>query len=424
LICFASHADLPVASNVFIDSEGNVRLGDFGLATHRRESQYANKVEFSETESSLVYSAVENIGHLIGPVAADASNEASFSEGMTEGVGTTLYRAPEQESGGHHWLQGTKSYSFQADIFSLGVIIFEIFHPPFATYMERAAILSSVRQDRHLSHTNGRDASDSSESERFPSSFINSTQESVQRLILWCLERDPKQRPNADQLLSSDLLPRKMEVEQRYLEEALSLLVGTQSESYLQILDALFSRPTSELTELTFDTDVSAQANNIGYNGGKRTISLVEQLVKSIENIRAGAVDITSLRSLTLSASCVVAATSSFLRARNCGKIAKDGMGMLKKPTQRTAGILAMRAATSTAVTGMFDGIHGADPSVVEFFCCRLKYIFECHGAVRLQCPLLRPRNTGKTMNAVGGPAELINSRGIGMCNINVRCGT
>ena len=36
---------------------------------------------------------------------------------------------------------------------------------------------------------------------RFPTSFIETTPENAQRIILWCLERDPKQRPTAQELL-------------------------------------------------------------------------------------------------------------------------------------------------------------------------------------------------------------------------------
>jgi serine/threonine protein kinase len=54
---------------------------------------------------------------------------------MTGGVGTTFYRAPEQEGTAAKTTgkKGDKSYNLQADIFSLGIIIFELFHRPFTT---------------------------------------------------------------------------------------------------------------------------------------------------------------------------------------------------------------------------------------------------------------------------------------------------
>ena len=59
---------------------------------------------------------------------------------------------------------------------------------------------------------------------------------------------------------------------------------------------------------------------------------------------------------------------------------------MEKVSSRRTAGILAINAAASAAMTGAADGVHGADPR-----CCRksVRWIdvsanFEALGAVRL----------------------------------------
>lgn len=163
----------------------------------------------------------------------------------------------------------------------------------------------------------------------------------------------------------------------------------------------------------TFDTDIAARANSYYSHtgGGKRSSSPSEELVKAIGDIRAGAVD--SFDSLAMNASSLVAATSALKRARNAGRLGKGGRAMLKRATQRTAGILAMRAASAAAVTGTLDGVHGADPVVVERVCSDLKMVFTCHGAVRLTTPLLRPRpGASVESTVVGGPAEVINSRG------------
>jgi hypothetical protein len=132
----------------------------------------------------------------------------------------------------------------------------------------------------------------------------------------------------------------------------------------------------------------------------------------AIGDIRAGAVHPPSFRSLAMSASALIAATSALKRARNAGRLGKGGKVMLKRATQRTAGILAMRAATAAAITGALDGVHGADPIIVEQICDGLKTTFQTHGAVHLRSPLLRPRPNATVEGAVGGPAEVINLRG------------
>jgi hypothetical protein len=186
-----------------------------------------------------------------------------------------------------------------------------------------------------------------------------------------------------------------------------------QSESYLEILRALFGRPTPELVDLTFDTDIAARANSYAHTGGSKRVSPPsEDLMKAISDIRAGAVDPSSFQSLAMSASSLVAATSALKRAKNAGRLGKGGKVMMKRAAQRTAGILAMRAASAAAVTGALDGVHGADPIIVEQICDELKSIFQIHGAVRLKSPLLRPRTGSVLEGHTGGPAEVINVRG------------
>ena len=70
------------------------------------------------------------------------------------------------------------------------------------------------------------------------------------------------------------------------------------------------------------------------------------------------------------------------------------------------------RSAAAAAVTGTIDGVHGADPIVVEKMLEMAKSVFQSHGAVRLRCPLLRPRSHTAQISTVAGPAELIDKRG------------
>lgn len=201
-------------------------------------------------------------------------------------------------------------------------------------------------------------------------------------------------------------------MEQRYLEDALQLLTNTQSDGYIQILEALFKRPTTDLVELTFDTDIAVKANSFGGSGqeGKRAVTPSEGILHAIRDIRAGAVDMSSF--ISMSNSSLTAATAALRRARNAGNIGKGGKGILKRSSQRVAGILAMVAATSAAVEGNLDGVHGADPRIAEAAINHLVGIFQSHGAVRLRSPLLRPRPNSSLYSSTSGPAEVLNARG------------
>lgn len=206
---------------------------------------------------------------------------------MTGGVGTAFYRAPEQE-GKTPSKRGESSYDEHAK------------GPP----------------------ENGKDF-DRLAFERFPKGFTEKVPKNAQRMILWCLERDPSKRPSAEALLNSDLLPRKIEVEQRYLEEALQTLANPQSESYNKILEAMFDSATSDLIEMTFDTDVAAKANNLEIiadtqQGAKRVMSPSEAIMKAITDLRAaGTIDIDSHRS----DECIIVDISngSIASSKECG---------------------------------------------------------------------------------------------------------
>jgi serine/threonine protein kinase len=136
-------------------------LGDFGLATRNRDADEAftvNPQVIPDTDLSI-YDAIDDIRPLLGDPALSVSKEnnemSTGVESMTGGVGTTFYRAPEQETGlvSPSTKKGDRRYTVHADIFSLGVILFEMFHPPFATYMERAETLTILRGDKGLGRT-------------------------------------------------------------------------------------------------------------------------------------------------------------------------------------------------------------------------------------------------------------------------------
>jgi histidyl-tRNA synthetase len=71
-----------------------------------------------------------------------------------------------------------------------------------------------------------------------------------------------------------------------------------------------------------------------------------------------------------------------------------------------------MTAASAAAVEGCANGILGADPRVVEGLCRKLSDIFQSHGAVRLQGPLLRPRDANVSVSSLNKPVELLARRG------------
>ncbi|VVC32390.1 Hypothetical protein CINCED_3A017374 [Cinara cedri] len=105
------HRDLK-PSNIFFSLDGQIKIGDFGLVTEMIESDEG--------------------------IAVCDNKKKWLNEQHTDRVGTQLYMSPEQISG--------MSYNYKVDIYSLGVIFFELINP-FTTEMERYQTLTRLRNN-------------------------------------------------------------------------------------------------------------------------------------------------------------------------------------------------------------------------------------------------------------------------------------
>ncbi|KAK3095121.1 hypothetical protein FSP39_010550 [Pinctada imbricata] len=146
--CGLMHRDLK-PSNIFFSVDGVVKIGDFGLVTTLAEDQLEPEVE-----------------------------DNNPFKNHTAQVGTTLYMSPEQVAG--------KSYDQKVDIFSLGMILFELLYP-FSTQMERIRTLMDVRK------------------RKFPKDFVNKRPKEI-TYVEKILSPQPKDRPTVKEILDSELL--------------------------------------------------------------------------------------------------------------------------------------------------------------------------------------------------------------------------
>ncbi|XP_017089364.2 eIF-2-alpha kinase GCN2 isoform X1 [Drosophila bipectinata] len=204
------HRDLkPV--NIFLDSHDQIKIGDFGLAT----------------TSFLALQAHELPAHV------PTHNITSAEDGTGTGkVGTTLYVAPE--------LTGNASksvYNQKVDMYTLGIILFEMVQPPFDTSMERASTIMALRNV----------------SINIPDAMLKDPKyEKTIKMLRWLLSHDPAQRPTAEELLISDLVP-PAQLEANELQEMLRhALANPQSKAYKNLVARCLQQESDEVLEHTY----------------------------------------------------------------------------------------------------------------------------------------------------------------------------
>ncbi|CAN0103681.1 unnamed protein product [Ascophyllum nodosum] len=141
--CGLIHRDLKPA-NCFLMGEGTVKIGDFGLSRHILPADVINGIVTAATSDAPVKSRKQGSfawksDRLVGDGGSLGGGGGGDDDtSITGGVGTYLYASPEQMSG--------KGYDEKTDVYSLGMILFEMCHPPFGTKMERTVVLTNAHR--------------------------------------------------------------------------------------------------------------------------------------------------------------------------------------------------------------------------------------------------------------------------------------
>ncbi|RPB05660.1 Serine/threonine-protein kinase [Choiromyces venosus 120613-1] len=192
------HRDLK-PENIFIDLNGNPQIGDFGLAT---SGQVSNKTDQSGSDDI----------------------------DLTTNVGTVLYVAPELRT-----TKGHGKYDGRADMYSLGIIFFEMCYIPLVTVMERGKVIGKLREKEV----------------NFPTDFATDKNAIQISIIKSLLSHDPAERPSSTDLLNSGKLPLK--VEDETIRQALRSISDPGTPHHQQVMSALFSQSTKEYKDHTYD---------------------------------------------------------------------------------------------------------------------------------------------------------------------------
>lgn len=177
--CGLIHRDLKPANIFVADTEGDsIKLGDFGLSRYAANVNLAQST-VEEISTSSVFMSGGAGGHQaqysVSKWSMSISN-MSESQDITAGVGTYLYASPEQVAG--------KKYNAKTDMYSLGMILFELCHERFNTTMERYVTLRDARE------------------RKYPPEFVwRKKSPEIMEMLDRLLHQDPMQRPDAAEVV-------------------------------------------------------------------------------------------------------------------------------------------------------------------------------------------------------------------------------
>lgn len=247
------HRDLkPV--NIFLDSMDRPKIGDFGLATNNLFIVTQSSGHGVPTATAIKPNrmSLERLRLLASPEQGDSPNDIANKSGerlkyihQTDNIGTPLYMSPELSATNEKTRIAKVVYSHKVDVYSLGIIYFEMLYP-FKTGHERVAILQDLRKSTITMP---------------PDADSHLAKEDIE-LIKLLLTHDVAARPTSEKLLTSNLLPSVGLKEREYQNIIKQVVQNRQARTHKHMLRLLFEQSDSYVEDFVFDfEDVDCPSN-------------------------------------------------------------------------------------------------------------------------------------------------------------------
>ncbi|GJJ75183.1 hypothetical protein EMPS_07541 [Entomortierella parvispora] len=220
-----------VQEELFMNIETMVpKIGDFGLVTDMEGGATLDAESGSIQDSSVVPPSPGALSTasptpMLRRHSSAVTTGSRSSRTRTTAVGTVTYASPEQLA------RPNLGYDQKADIYSLGIIFFELYHP-FSTLMERHAVLKTLRHGE------------------LPTDFVSRWPKEA-AFVLWLMAEDPRLRPSAREILEFDLIRKPKE------ETATSTAAATCS-----VTGAVHGSSPTGVTSMVTPTPASVSKGN------------------------------------------------------------------------------------------------------------------------------------------------------------------
>ncbi|CAD6190110.1 unnamed protein product [Caenorhabditis auriculariae] len=194
---------------------------------------------------------------------------------QTRDIGTELYMAPELFD-----CSAKTPYTAKIDVFSAGVVLFEMFYRPLLPGMERMSTLNTLKKDLRIPEDFGRN-------------FSNHHTEVARRLIESMLDKDPEKRPTVSNLLNDDSLPSNETEDENFKKQFAKVFKRRNGRLFSWAMDTMFSEEVFSVTNYYFDRDVCQERFQLGRD------SVIEEIRSEISTVlRAHAYELLHMHTL------------------------------------------------------------------------------------------------------------------------------
>ncbi|KAG6582364.1 Serine/threonine-protein kinase BLUS1, partial [Cucurbita argyrosperma subsp. sororia] len=216
------HRDIK-AGNILMDSNGSVKLADFGVSASIFEANSTQGVPISPSSTSMM---------------------------LKEIAGTPYWMAPEV-------IHSHNGYSLKADIWSFGITALELAHgrPPLSHLPpSKSLLLKITRRFRFSDYENQQNSNNKN---KFSKGF--------KELVASCLDQEPSRRPCADKLLKHPFF-RNCKGPDLLIKTVLQGLPSVEERFKLGKLQRLPSMKTEEDDEEEIEKEIIKQRRISGWN--------------------------------------------------------------------------------------------------------------------------------------------------------------